>query len=104
MDFEKAIIKKNNPYMDILKETQDEINELKVKYHFAVKERTKENTLSLSLDTLNMIGKMDAFQKIFEYNLFDIPSAIYYTKIAQDFKDIKTQITTLLTENGEGVN
>lgn len=97
MDFEKSIIK-NNQYMDILKETQDEINELKVKYKLTIMNRSKENILSASLGALAIDAKMDIFQKIFEYNLFDIPSAIYYIKIEQDFKDIKTQITALLTE------
>lgn len=99
MDFEKTIIK-NNQYMDILKEAQDEINELK--YKLVIMKRSKENILSASLDTLVIDAKMVIFQKIFEYNLFDIPSAIYYTKIARDFKDIKIQITALLTEKGGG--
>lgn len=100
MDFEKITLTQNNTYMDILKETQDEINELK--YKLVIMHRSKENILSASLDTLVIDAKMAIFQKIFEYNLFDIPSAIYYTKIAQDFKDIKIQITTLLTEKGGG--
>lgn len=97
MDFEKTTLSQNKTYLDFLKETKDEINELKVKYQFVITNRSKENVLSVSLDCVEIVGKMCIFQKIFEYNLFDIPSAIYYTKVAQDFKDIKTQITALLT-------
>ena len=96
IDFEKTTL--TSKYYNILKETQTEINELKVKYQFVTTNRSKENIISLSLDTVAITGKMDVFQKIFEYNLFDIPSTIYYTKIAQDFKDIKNKIADLLTE------
>ena len=77
---------------------QDEINELKVKYQFVITNRNRENVLSVLLDCVAVDAEMDIFQKIFEYNLFDILSAIYYTKIAQDFKDIKAQISALLEE------
>lgn len=98
MNFEKTTLSQNKTYLDILKETKDEINELKVKYQFVITNRSKENVFSVSLDCFAIDGKMDIFQKIFECNLFDIPSAIYYIKIVQDFKDIKAQISDLLTD------
>lgn len=83
-------------YYEILKDIQKSMNELKVKYHFVLKHPSRMNIIDVSLDKLSMSSKMDVFQKIFENNLLDVPSTVYYTEIAQDFVELQEKISELL--------